>query len=1090
MLYLFPADNLLTAATNYTPTPHSITTRTSATKTGGGVVSLTGEAPFDATYEIEIVNNTIVGTPTVSAPTFTGVGNPELSLLAATAGTAAQTFTATLVDLGTDTTFAFLPFQGVTLRAKTSGSGGNAIVIAVNESGIVRTGTDYALIEPLVQGNNEYVGDQWNFGAVVLNADGTIPSTAPRISFGADPQVYRQYKEFSDGRYVYRFSPSPVRDVQEGSRVKTVTGSRVVTMTSGMTVRTYNTITTLYSLLNAVVTDASALVDVVEPVTVNTAPGGMASVEMSVRTVSYVQSVQQDGTVFVRNAELAVSVSDTAPTEILTITCAAAEYTGAEVWNVRGTVSGELADAVTNVAYDGSNYDFIVPQILPPVGEPAADEKSAAFEPVTRADGEATPILCIENFVLGADARNRVYTFVYRTRPPECNCDGVEISGGPDGGILGTEEEAMGELIPSDLRTRVQTLYSWLNTFVASNTSIQIGTTAVTGDVRLAPDGTVLEVHDDLGDPLDGVYTNLFQRVSAVVKVDRIDIDAARAAVGIFMTTLQDVYETNSNSMPSAAGTEWDSALTDLQTDFSAILTNTGANWWRAWSAYLVGNGPPTNEKARIAEANQHLKLLSDEFDAYLERYRARMDKVKTLGNVQPDFNQATRRGNDVWRDHNLTAWFESMDGLLPLQPGHYFYPARVGADGLPVATREFGIGVGFGCGDSLKNGDVLRITINPVSNVRVTYQVGDQFKVAIIKGAPANLGGGQTGTDTQTWRVKGSVAGALTNYSVYKPSPSTYSGGGLTFKITPGGIASALGDEFGWYIEGGQFRHRKNGGSWSSNIQIAPSVSIDTASDANIAATFLTGAAPSFVVGDRYAFNVVALSTQSRICSPVHGGIFNGISDPSMRIANDLHMADPTSDDVLPTAIFVRTTGNCQVIFTPADALGVPDGAAVSYDCVAGDNYIDITADLRPLDFLTLLIEVANDGGDYTPVTMLWLGHPMELDIPNGLPDAGITRKKVRFGTRNQNTARLGASIQHSAVTEQSFDEFIEKLNDAKVNHEGRFALAWPAGIRTESGIVRLVDDDLDVEDELDYQPTNSSKRLLKFTIPMEPVQ
>jgi hypothetical protein len=209
---------------------------------------------------------------------------------------------------------------------------------------------------------------------------------------------------------VYRFSPAPVRDVQEGARVKAVTGSRTVTMTNGVTTRTYSSVTTLYSLLNAILSDGSALVDVVEPVTVNLAPGGMGMVEMSVRTVSYVQSITRDGTVFVRNAELPFTVSDDAPTEILTITCSAADYIGSEVWEVRGSVSGELADAVTNVAYDGTDYDFTIPQLLPPSSEPAAAEKSARLELLARGEGQGVPVLCVENFVLGlmrASSRSR-----------------------------------------------------------------------------------------------------------------------------------------------------------------------------------------------------------------------------------------------------------------------------------------------------------------------------------------------------------------------------------------------------------------------------------------------------------------------------------------------------------------------------------------------------------------------------------------------------------------------------------------------------------------------------------------------------------
>lgn len=1088
MKYLFAMDNLLTDATGYNPLPGSINTRTSADKSGGGVVSLTGGAIEDATYDIEIVNNTIVGTPAVSAPVFTGVGNPVMSALVASSGVAAQVFTATLVDLGTDTTFAFLPFQGVTLQAKSSGSGGNSITVDVDESGITRTGTDYALIEPLVKAQNEYVGDQWNFGAVVLNADGTIPSGAPRISFGDDPQVYRQYKEFSDGRYVYRFSPAPVRDVQEGARVKTVTGSRTVTMTDGVTTRTYSSVTTLYSLLNAILSDGSALVDVVEPVTVNLAPGGMGMVEMSVRTVSYVQSITRDGTVFVRNAEIPFTVSDDAPTEILTITCSAADYIGAEVWEVRGSVSGELADAVTAVAYDGTDYDFTIPQLLPPSSEPAAAEKSARLELLDRGEGQGVPVLCVENFVLGADARNRTFEFIWRPRPPECNCDDVEIQGGPDGGILGTEEPYVGELIPVALQTRVQSLYSWLNTFVASQASILAGSTAITSDEGTAPAGTVTQETTDPS-ASTGDAINLLQRVGAALKVDRVDIEAAKTAAALLHSVLVDIYETNSNTMPGAAGTGWDSALTDLQTDFSALSTLIGSTFWRNWSAYIDKgvSFSATVDDERAAEAAFSSALLTVDFDGYMEKWRARMDYVRTLGGVSPDFDGATRRGNNVWQDHNGSAWFESQDGLLPIQPGFYYHSCRLGDDDLPVATREFGIGVGIGCADQLQYGDKLFITISPIGNLRVTYQVGDQFRVAIINGAPAQLGGGRTGTDTQTWRVRGSVLGGLTDYSLYKPSPGTYSAGGITFKITPGGIADALGDEFEFYIEGGQFKYRKSGGAWSSNTQIASSVNIDFGGAANIAATFATGTAPSFVIGDSYSFSVKALNTQERILSPVHGGDFFGDGGTPMEIVYTTAMRDATERTVL----FVRNreSGSRHVnvrLYTGGGA----EVVTLDYIAATGDNCFDITNDIDGyMTVASVRVAQTESPSEENDWQYLWLGHPFELSMPNTIADPGVTKKRVKIGTPSRSRIRLGATIQHNAVAESAFDDFIERLNDAAVNHEGRFAIVWPAGTQAECGIVRFTGEELEVEDEFDYQPTDSTDRLLKFQLPLEAV-
>ena len=325
--------------------------RTGATKTGGGQVQLSGTytGAADSTFDVEVLNSTIVGTPRVSSPTFSGVGNGTMTSVSATSGTAAQEIAVTLVDLGTETRSAYVPFQGVTLRAAAAGATGNDIVIIVDESGITRTPSSLALLDAISEGSNSYVGDQWDFGAVVVNADGTIPTSAPRISFGSDPQVYRPYKRFREGRYEFGFAPAPVRDVAKGQPVKTVTGTYSVTVrnsvgyaatafqtshaytlgavlrpltpnghwymvtvagttagseptypTNGSTVvsgtatlrdmgyaeRIYTGVTTLFSLLNAIEGDAHAIVSVDGAVVNDLRPLGMGKVEMSERTSS------------------------------------------------------------------------------------------------------------------------------------------------------------------------------------------------------------------------------------------------------------------------------------------------------------------------------------------------------------------------------------------------------------------------------------------------------------------------------------------------------------------------------------------------------------------------------------------------------------------------------------------------------------------------------------------------------------------------------------------------------------------------------------------------------------------------------------
>jgi len=189
----------------------------------------------------------------------------------------------------------------------------------------------------------------------------------------------------------------------------------------------------------------------------------------------------------------------------------------------------------------------------------------------------------------------------------------------------------------------------------------------------------------------------------------------------------------------------------------------------------------------------------------------------------------------------------------------------------------------------------------------------------------------------------------------------------------------------------------------------------------------------------------------------------------------------------VYETVLFVRVTDECTVSVTPKE--GGYAYPTIVCACMPGDNVFFITDAIRALDITGLEVIVGNDGGDLTPVQMLWLGHPFELDMPNGIADPGITKKRVKLGTPARPRARLGATIQHSAVAESAFDDFIERLNDAAVNHEGRFAVVWPAGAQAECGIVRYTGDELEVDDERDFQPTDSTDRLLRFSLPLEPV-
>lgn len=474
MRYLMNRDNLArigtVSATNIVPST-AITRTDSAPKAGGGAVSLAGAytGSADAEIEVEILDES-GATRRVSAPQFVGVGSGSMSGQTAANTVAPQLVTITLENLGVETRAAQAPFQSAVLVAQAAGAGGNAITVTVDNSALVDADTPYALQEDLREGVNEYIGDQWNFGAAALNPDGTIPVTAPRIRFGIDPQVYRPFRRYVGGRWVYGFSPAPVRSVLAGANVYAVSGSRTITISDGVDTESFPGIVTLFDALSAI-RDTSALVRVEGAIVQDRRPGGQGITDLSVYTQSYAASRTADGTEFALEAEFPIIVAPTAPTEVLTITCTDASQSGAERWSVRGQVSGRLSDAITNSLYSAGSYSFRIPLVPSPVVQAA---NAIAVNLIAQRNSEAArPTLCVEDALIGRLARATTYEFEWRTRPEPCPCDTeAEIEGGPDPDLLGiTLPEGASTMSEASRIIRVQRLANYVAEHVRSNTS-------------------------------------------------------------------------------------------------------------------------------------------------------------------------------------------------------------------------------------------------------------------------------------------------------------------------------------------------------------------------------------------------------------------------------------------------------------------------------------------------------------------------------------------------------------------------------------------------------------------------------------------
>ena len=1041
---------------------------------GGGSVALTGSytGAADATFEVEITSTSIPGDPQLSAPAFVGVGNGVLSGLSAT-GIAAQRFTVTVADLGTVTRSAWAILGPGTVQARVSGTGANTYTLHVDQSGIAATATDYAVQRALSEGVDTYTSEHYNFGGPLLDPDGMVPTDAPRIRFGDAIEVYRHWRERRPGGgYQYRFSPAPPRDVPVGTRVYTITGDREVTLYDGATLlETYTSVTTLYSLLTQI--QAGTEIEYVGAIANDRLPGGMGSDDLDVYTASYVAGSTRDGTRFVQQAEITLTVDTAAPSERLTVTCIGAPIVGAEIWEVRGDISGRLADAITGTTYDDGGYAFTIPVALQPGVIPDGD-KAAYLELLTRGPQEVEPVLCVQNFVLGAEARQMTYEFVWTARPADdCDCSGVTVSGYLDPALLGIDPPEGGnvaESIPSALQTKVETLTNWRLAFIEANTEFL----SVTGDQLMQV--SVNENSDDGG--FYWSYAHGFsQQTSAIFKADRADIRLADAVYQLFESHLFLIYAGKGNTLPTAAATEFDTQWAAFDTFLSPLETNEGSDSWatvvfNAYAEYIQSS--TTTAKSDLAEAAgqalarqlaESRNITADPAPA-LARARAAIAKIYVAAGLRSPFEAATLTGNSVWSDKGGTHWFVSRNGLLPLQPGHAYYSCKLAEDEtgelVPTATKEFFIALGIGCESNLKPGDVLKIVTGPYANARATYQDGDRISYEIIRAEPIALAGGQTGDDTITFSVRGSVVGALADYALDTTAPAPYSDGGLEFNITPGTIDFAAGDYWTFSAEGGVFRWRKNAGSWTTGVAIADAV---TLSD-GVSAAFTTGASPSWVVGDVYTLTAYAINGVANLVTPDDAAL----SWASSTVIN----WTPTSGTLATLMIAAHTIPSGATITLSASD---DNWSTTAYTATLTHSTGPIVHLITPRTHAKWRLSISGGSGS---IGWLYAGQGTQPLLPAGQPDGGEWRQSVRLADTRRGRAISGTYL-HEGITRASAEALLSALEHATQNDDGRIGGVSPAGF---GAFCRFDADEIALTDRHWFQ---ASAPLLFFSVPLQ---
>jgi hypothetical protein len=546
---------------------------------GTAQAKLTGDftGAAETTFDIEVLDNT-VGTKNISTPIFSGAGSGIIGDIASTS--TPQTFSVELGDAGIPINYAGVDFEGVAIRARQAGATGNDVRISIDHTSLVFTPSNFSLLVAVAAGTSQVEGPAFDWDTAVLGPDNIIPASAHRVAFGDDhSRVYLQYKQYIDGKWQYSFVPEIDSAVPKGAVVNFVTGGRTVTISDGGSpVETYAGIVTLYDFLNAV-KEGSALVEVLGVVANDRGPTGQASHELLTRTDAHAEQSSGSGSNAATGFE-SVTVSPIAPTELITATCFAVNsgdnplaHLGAERWNVKGSLSGNLGTAITNIPFSAPTFGFVIPQKLPTefnTNKGKFDVTDISYTIRNDSEPEAPPI-CVVALTLGPSASDQTITLEYTARPTgNCLCDSLSV---PDlnNACLGTIG-AGGSMSYSDaVVARLVDLYDWQADTVRAQSSY-----TATGQLGTASQAPFIDANwafklagvGGIYSPPTAEDTSAYQPAFVAAQ------ESLLGLVGKFEQTVALI-----DALPPAVGSPdyrtaalaaWDSALAELKADVAA----------------------------------------------------------------------------------------------------------------------------------------------------------------------------------------------------------------------------------------------------------------------------------------------------------------------------------------------------------------------------------------------------------------------------------------------------------------------------------------------------------------------------------------
>lgn len=1016
---------------------------------GTATVALTGTytglEPAD--YEIEIVD-TDVETPRVSTPVFSGVGSGTIGGISASGPQ--QSFVVECTDAGTETTTASVQIEGVTIKAAAAGTAGNAIRFAVDQSTLTFSESAFSLLEDLAAGADKFNGQGFDWDAAVLS-NGSIPSTAHRVAFGADrSNVHLSYKEFVNGAWQYRLVPALTRNIAKGAKVYFVTGGRSVTLSDGATSEIYDNIATAYDLLYALRT-LSALVVVDGVVANDRSPTGQAARELTLRTDAHAEASYGSGSAYAQGFD-SVTVASDASTQLAIATCIAATSSehplaalGRTRWALQSSILGNLGTIVEGVPFAGAQFGLTVPVRTPP-GYPAPKGRFGVAS-ISYANTTPQAPICPASLTLGPDAVDDTITLRYTTRPTgDCVCADMPAPN-LDTKCLGNTKEG-GALVglQADSIDRLIGMRTWSTDLIRTWTAF--------GGNEQATDTHSATEADAIANPADNTKTfidssvkrgNAFSTVQAVT----ISLKALLNKFEDVLTLIDAVEEGSPVNYRTNGGDAWDTALSQLQTDIAGL-----------------GSPPPYQYNLPT--------------DRYIEALNLALTSAGLPVSGGADAN-TLESGDGCWRDYGDAAYWtvvgDQRGEYAPAFTNRPYFSSRRASTGGVFATREFAFQLNVRCPEDLRDGDTVVLSISQAS-WGSTYQLGDQLILPIVAASPHYLAGGVDGDPIQSWSANGTVDGPLAPYAFNPEAPVAYSSAHLDFLLNEGGIPFGKGDRFTFAIEGGHFRWRKNGGDWQDDSPPTPIPSGAWALDAGLSATFAPGNANSFFAGDTFKFRARQPWAVSNLQAP-----------STARWKWQGTAAELLGDATAAVPI--------QMIALVHD---LPQGAIITLSGGSTSSAVDWTEPLtwRPgiiwkvIDhtdqYLKLSITSAGDGS----IQFAWAGVPVttslsaefqkRLDYRVAKPDGNLQ------GGRFVGRAVSGeVSWSESALGEDDADALIAMLDHAKANNDQPIIFV-PNADRADDEVLfaRIEADAVEFTDRAAYNQKSTFERRVSARIPL----